>query len=78
MLGEQGREGAGGEGLLEVGLQGQGAGVFPVSAGPFAVVRGPWLQCADHRTARPHHQSGPGLSRLAPAPVEAACSLFFR
>lgn len=63
-----GREGAGGEGFLEVWQAGPGAGEFQVSAGPFAVLRGPWLQCADHRTARPHHQCWPRAksSRLVP------------
>lgn len=72
MLGEQGREGAGGEGFLEVGLQGRGAGVFPVSTGPFAVVRGPWFQCADHRTARPHHQCWPWAKSSCPRPCRGS------
>ena len=61
------------------GRQGRGADVFQVSVGPFAVVRGPWLQCADHHTARPHHQCWPWAKSSHPTPPppsrqSAACS----
>ena len=57
------------------GSQGWSADVFQVSVGPFAVVRGPWLQCADHHTARPHHQCWPWAKSSRPTPPPLRGSL---
>ena len=69
------RPGAVGRASWRCGSQGWSADVFQVSVGPFAVVRGPWLQCADHHTARPHHQCWPWAKSSRPTPPPLRGSL---